>query len=254
MRDFIPDATPPLSDPLSITLERLAVRFRSFSLEPLTMELPAGSRIALLGHNGAGKSTLMRALAGILPAYEGSLRVGGCEVRDLVPEYRRRVGLLPEKVTGTPEATVGERLQFLAALHPEWDEEYAAELMSRLSLSPGAHVGTLSKGMALKLSFVAAEAYRPPLLLLDEPTSGLDPVVRREFLTLLQEILDRDSAPTVVYSTHLLEDVEVFAHRVLVLRSGRLVRDELLSELRRRGGPGGLSTVLFQAVAPPHSD
>jgi len=237
-----------------IALDGFGVTFPTFRFAPLTLTVAPGDRIALLGANGAGKSTLMRALGGFLPQYEGSIQVDGAEVRDLLPGYRRRVGLLPEKLIGTPSATVAERLDFLAAFHPSWDSTYAAELLSALELSASARIGTLSKGMALKFSFVAAEAFRPPILLLDEPTSGLDPVVRRIFLSLLREILGRVPARTLLFSTHILEDVEAFAERVWVLRAGSMVEDISISRLRSQAGGGGLSSVLCEAIEQPPSD
>lgn len=249
-----PQAETAGSRPPEITVDAFSITFPNFRFEPLTLAVAPGDRIALLGPNGAGKSTLIRALGGRLPHYEGSIRVDGAEVRELLPEYRRRVGLLPEELIGTPSAKVGERLALLAAFHPSWDPEYAAELLSALELSADAHIGALSKGMKLKFSFVAAEAYRPPILLLDEPTSGLDPVVRRTFLALLREILDREPQRTLLFSTHILEDVDAFADRVWVLRNGRMTEDASVSDLHSRSGDGGLSSILYDAIDQPRGD
>lgn len=238
---------------MQIELVRFSVRFPTFHFEPLTLSVGPGSRIALLGPNGAGKSTLLRALAGRFPHYQGSVRFRGAEVRDLLPGYRVQVGFLPENLIGTPGATVRDRLELHSAFFPSWDQGYAEDLLSKLDLSEDAPVGALSKGMALKFSFVAAEAYRPPLLLLDEPTSGLDPVVRRTFLTLLREILDEDPDRTLVFSTHLLEDVEAFAEHVWILRSGRMIRNARVAEMVSRDG-GGLPSVLYEALDPAPSD
>ena len=175
----------------------------------------------------------------------------GTEIRELLPGYRRHVGLLPEDLTGTPSATVGERLALIAAFHPSWDSAYERELLSTLDLSVDAPVGGLSKGMKLKFSFVAAEAYRPPILLLDEPTSGLDPVVRRTFLALLDRILAEGPERTLIFSTHILEDVKAFAARVWVLHDGRMAENATVAEILRRGGRDDLSAVLYDAIDPP---
>lgn len=234
---------------IAIRLEDFAVVFPGFRLGPLSLEVPPGERIALLGANGAGKSTLLRALAGLLPGYGGAIRVDGEELRGLLPDYRRTVGLLPEKVVGTPRMTVEERLDLIATFQPTWDRAYAETLLSELDLSGDARVGTLSKGMALKCSFVATEAYRPALLLLDEPTSGLDPVIRRTFLALLRRVLDADPRRTLIVSTHILEDVEAFAERVWVLREGRMTGNMSVSALRALVGDGALSPALYDAIA-----
>lgn len=234
-----------------IELDRFSVEFREFRFAPLSLRVTPGARIALLGANGAGKSTLLRALGGRFPDYGGQIRIEGTELCRMLLDYRTRVGFLPEEVTGTPDATVHERFSLLSAFHPSWDEDYAARLLDRLELSGDARMGTLSKGMGLKYSFIAAEAYRPPILLLDEPTSGLDPIVRREFLALLGEILDEGPERTLIVSTHLLEDVEAFADRVWVLRDGRMVEDTTMAELDPHGSEHGLSSILYDVLDRP---
>lgn len=236
-----------------ITLDGFAITFPRFRFHPLHCTIAAGDRIALLGANGAGKSTLMRALAGLLAGYEGSILIDSTELRARLPRHRQRVGFLPERVLGTPDLTVGERLDFLAAFHPEWDTAYADALLAELELDRDARVGTLSKGMALKFSFVAAEAHRPWLLLLDEPTSGLDPVIRRRFLALLRRSLEIAPHRTLMFSTHILEDVEEFAERIWVLSDGRMTTDSPLSELRARGNEGPLSSELLNAIDQPQA-
>ncbi|TVR66858.1 MAG: ABC transporter ATP-binding protein [Gemmatimonadales bacterium] len=235
-----------------IELDRFSVEFPGFLFKPLSLCVEPGARIALLGANGAGKSTLLRALGGRLPDYRGKILLGGTELRERLLEHRTQVGLLPEKITGTPDETVSGRLSLISALYPSWDPEYAARLLARLDLSGDAGMATLSKGMGLKYSFVAAEAYRPPILLLDEPTSGLDPVVRREFLALLGEVMDHGLARTLIVSTHLLEDVEAFADRVWVLRDGRMVEDTPLAALDPRGSKHGLSQILYDVLDRPY--
>jgi ABC-2 type transport system ATP-binding protein len=235
-----------------IILDGFSVDYPDFHFAPLDLAVGSGERIALLGPNGAGKSTLMRAIGGCLPGYRGSIRADDTEVRELLPGYRRNVGLLPEDLTGTPSATVGERLALIAAFHPSWDSAYERELLSALDLSVDAPVGGLSKGMKLKFSFVAAEAYRPPILLLDEPTSGLDPVVRRTFLALLDRILAEGPERTLIFSTHILEDVKAFAARVWVLHDGRMVENATVAEILSRGGGDDLSAVLYDAIDPPN--
>ena len=236
-----------------IELDRFSVAFPGFRFAPLSLRVTPGARIALLGANGAGKSTLLRALGGRFPDYTGQIRIDGTELRQMLLEYRTRVGLLPEEITGTPDATVHERFGLLSAFYPSWDAEYAARLLARLELPGDARMGTLSKGMGLKYSFIAAEAYRPPILLLDEPTSGLDPIVRREFLSLLGEVMDEGPARTLIVSTHLLEDVEAFADRVWVLRDGRMVEDTSVTELDPHGSEHGLSSILYDVLDRPES-
>jgi ABC-2 type transport system ATP-binding protein len=143
---------------------------------------------------------------------------------------------------------VRQHLALLARLFPTWDPAYAEELRQRLALAPDARLGTLSRGMGVKLAFVAAEAHRPPYLLLDEPTTGLDPLVRAELLAVVRELAAADPRRLVLFSTHLLEDVELLAERVLALRAGRLVTDVPLAALRERARGRALPHVLREEV------
>lgn len=228
----------------AVQVDGFRVEYPGFSLGPVTFELGKGERIALLGHNGAGKSTTMRALAGRPVDYAGSITFEGREIRDSVPGVRARIGLLPERLPAFGWMSVAEHLALLAAVHPHWDADYADALRDRLELPAEAKVGTLSRGMTIKLSFISAESYRPPLLLLDEPTAGLDPGMREEVLSLVLEAVASERDRAVVFSTHLLEDVEQLADRVLVLREGRLVADRSWSSLQAESGEGGATRVL----------
>lgn len=226
---------------MSVTVQARGFRVDhpGFTLGPLDFSLEQGERVALVGHNGAGKSTAMRALSGRTVDYGGSLSYQGRELREAVPEVRGRIGLLPEKPASFEWMTVAEHFALLASLQPHWDEGYAEALRGRLELPPETKVGTLSRGMSVKLSFIAAEAFRPPLLLLDEPTAGLDPAMREEILELVLEAAPEGSGRAVVFSTHVLEDIHLLADRVLVLRQGRLVADTPLAALVEEVGGDG---------------
>jgi ABC-2 type transport system ATP-binding protein len=232
-----------------IELDGFAVAFPGFSLGPLSLSIRRGERVALVGPNGAGKSTTLRGIAGLLPqGYGGRVRVHDEEVSDAGPEIRKTVGLLPERLGGFGWMTVGEHLAFLRAFHPTWDDVRAAELAERLELPTRTKLANLSKGMRVKLSFVSVEAYRPPVLLLDEPTSGIDPVMRRGLLALLQECAPSGGGRTVVFSSHILEDVEAVSDRVLLLREGSLVGDESVADLRGARGGASVSEELLRRL------
>jgi ABC-2 type transport system ATP-binding protein len=166
-----------------LQLVDFGVRFPTFTFHPLTLSFAPGDRVALLGANGSGKTTMLAALAGQLPQHDGAVHADGVDVAPDRARHRARVGYLPDRPLGFPQTTVREHLALLARLFPTWDAAYAEALRERLALATDARLGTLSRGMGVKLAFVAAEAHRPPYLLLDEPTSGLDPLVRVELLT-----------------------------------------------------------------------
>ncbi|MFQ5538198.1 MAG: ATP-binding cassette domain-containing protein [Gemmatimonadota bacterium] len=232
-----------------IRLDGLTIRYPEFTLQPVTLDLFAGQRIALVGENGAGKSTSMKAMAGRLHEYEGSVFFDGDLLPDLLPGVRGRIGFLPEKLLGLGWMKVREHLDFLENFYPGWDAEYARLLARRLDVPLAAKVGGLSKGTQVKLSLVAAEAFRPPVLLLDEPTSGIDPFMRREILDLLDEIVPPGGDRLLVFSSHILEDLERIADRVLLLKQGRLAGDWPRRELESRFPGQSLSDIIFREVA-----
>ena len=215
-----------------IELRSFSVKYPLFELEPLNMELAAGERVALVGPNGAGKTTILRALSGFLPEYEGEVRFGGVDARTLLPGLRNLVRVMPERLLGFGWMTVRQHFDLLARFYNRWDREYEARLADRLEIMDGANLGTLSSGTRAKVAFVSAEACRPRVLLLDEPTAGLDPVMRRRLMDVVVESLDEDRERVLLFSTHILEDVEWLAERVLVLVGGTMIADHSVEHMR----------------------
>lgn len=235
--------------PPLLELERLSVCYPDFRLGPLCLSLFAGERVALVGANGAGKSTALAAMAGRVIRHEGRVLWRGEPMDSLLPEVRSRIGFLPETFRGFGWMTVEEHLRFLSTFYPSWDRDYEVRLVSRLGVPRGSRVGTLSKGTKVKLSFVAAEAYRPPVLLLDEPTSGIDPVMRGELLDLLDGCVARGGERLLVFSSHILEDVTRICDRIVLLGDGRLLEDSTRDRLQARSRIGSLGDVVHSMLS-----
>ena len=232
-----------------LALERFTVRYPAFTVGPLDLEIRAGERVALVGPNGAGKSTTLRGVQGLLPRYEGSARVEGREVGLAGAAIRSRIGYAAERPSGFGWMTVGDHLSFLSSFYPTWDDARAEALAEGLGLPRGLRLAHLSKGTWAKLALVGAMAHAPALVLLDEATSGLDPVVRAQVLELVDTWAPRGGERTVLFSSHLLEDVERVADRLLILRDGRLVDDVTVEALRATAPGAPLSTVVLERLA-----
>ena len=210
--------------------------FPGFQLGPLDLTLEPGTVLALVGPNGAGKTTTLNCMAGLLAPDEGGTEVYGNPVHPARTEYRRDVGYVGEESGFFQRWTAGRNLEFLAKQLPGWSSDRARRLTERLALPLDKSVSKLSRGNRTKLALVAALAHGPRLLLLDEPTAGLDPVVRSEVLDVLWEITE-DGEHAVLYSTHVLSDINRLADELAFLRDGELVlrtgRDELSESWRR---------------------
>ncbi len=224
MNDHRPEAAARLSG--------LIKRWPGFQLGPLDLILESGTVLALVGPNGAGKTTTLNCMAGLIVPDEGGTEVYGSPVHPTQTEFRSDVGYVGEENGFFQGWNARRNLDFLAKLMPGWSKDRARRLAEPMDKP----VNKLSRGNRTKLALVAALAHGPKLLLLDEPTAGLDPVVRSEVLDVLWEITE-DGKHAVLYSTHVLSDINRLADELAFLRDGQLVlrtgRDELSESWRR---------------------
>ncbi len=176
----------------------------------------------LVGANGAGKTTLIKHLLGRFKPESGSVRVFGFDPVTEPVAVLSRIGYLSENRDLPGWMRVDELLRYTQAFYPNWDPAYAEELRRQFGLDPRAKIKTLSRGENAKAGLLIALAYRPELLLLDEPSSGLDPVVRRDILEAIIRTA-ADEGRTVVFSSHLLEEVERVADDMAMIFNGKVV-------------------------------
>ncbi len=193
-----------------------------------------GEIVGLLGHNGAGKTTIMKMLTGYLEADEGTVYIDGIAVSNEPEKAQRMLGYLPENLPVYPELTVADYLDYATELkgitgsdkHREIRRAVIATDISDKLLDP---ISTLSRGYKQRVGIAQAILGQPKLLILDEPTNGLDP---EQTLHIRQLIRDLAQEATVILSTHIMQEVDALCSRALIIRSGHLVVDENLNELR----------------------
>lgn len=214
-----------------LSVDALTVTYGSArGITDVTLDVPAGAVTGLLGPNGSGKTTLLRAVLDLVHPAAGSVRIAGMDSRQRAS--RAKIGYLPGDLA-LPARLNGEALLArYAAAHGGLDGSRVRQLAERLRIDLSRPVGTLSRGNRQKVGLILVFARDADLLLLDEPTSGLDPLLQREFAALVEESVERGSA--VVLSSHVMSELEDLAHRVAVLRDGRLVAVETIEELRAR--------------------
>jgi ABC-type multidrug transport system ATPase subunit len=215
-----------------ISVSELTRRFRATTaLASVSVSMPRGAVYGLVGANGAGKTTLIKHLLGLLRAESGSVRVFGLDpVADPVGVLSR-IGYLSEENDLPGWMRVDELLRYSRAFYPAWDDGYADELRQTFALDPRARITNLSKGQKARAGLLIALAHRPELLVLDEPSSGLDPIVRRDILGAVIRTIAHEGR-TVLFSSHLLEEVEQVADHVTMIHHGKIVLSAPLDAIR----------------------
>ncbi|MBI2375525.1 MAG: ABC transporter ATP-binding protein [Deltaproteobacteria bacterium] len=218
-----------------IELRRVAKSYRSKpAVKDLELEVPRGSVTGLVGPNGAGKTTTIRMILGLERPSSGSLRVLGLDPVDAAVEVRRRVGYVPESHHMYPWMTADQLLDFASDVYPTFSASECERVVGLLGVPRDRKVKQMSRGEVAKLALTMALSHRPELLVLDEPTSGLDPLIRRDFLRAIVDLVHDDPTRTVLFSSHILSDVERIADRVVVLVRGEVRLAETMESLERR--------------------
>jgi ABC-2 type transport system ATP-binding protein len=220
-----------MSDPV-IEVSALTRRFGAkTALASASLSASRGAVYGLVGENGAGKTTLIKHILGLLRAQSGSVRVFGLDpVTDPVGVLSR-IGYLSEEHDLPGWMRVDELIRYSRAFYPAWDEAYARELRQAFALDGSATIGSLSRGQKARVGLLVALAYRPELLVLDEPSTGLDPVVRRDILDAIIRTI-ADEGRTVLFSSHLLDEVERVADHVTMISHGHIVLSAPLADIR----------------------
>jgi ABC-2 type transport system ATP-binding protein len=212
---------------MSNAIEIRDLRYRAgktFEIDNLALNVPAGSMYGFLGPNGSGKTTTIRLVLGLLRPAKGRITVLGHDIPSELSMALGRTGYVPERPHLYTMLSIAEVLRYHAAFYPSWDWNWAEELVSTFRLDRTRRIAQLSKGETGKLMMLMVLAQRPELLVLDEPTDGLDPVVRREVLMAVIEYVSETNA-TVFISSHLVHELERICNWVGVLDNGRMVAE-----------------------------
>ena len=227
--------------------ERQVIRVESLDFDygsiralfDVNFEIQEGSVVALVGPNGSGKTTLMRTIAGLQTPARGKLLLNGLDVSEEPRKVHRQIGFLPDFFGLYDDLLVRHSLEFHAGAK-KLSKEQASQAIDWAATSLGLEfrddqlVRELSRGNRQRLAIAQAILHRPPVALLDEPASGLDPDARRQLSSLIQGL--RDSGMTLIVSSHILRELEDYATHVMVLREGRMVSFEAITEAQGTEG------------------
>jgi ABC-2 type transport system ATP-binding protein len=204
-----------------------------------------GEIVGFLGPNGAGKSTTMKIITGYLQADGGKALVCGLDVASHPIEVKKKVGYLPEANPLYPDMYVREYLAFVAGIHQLKDIKAAVEkviTLTGLTVESKKKIGQLSKGYKQRVGLAAALIHEPEVLILDEPTSGLDP---NQIIEIRNVIKQQGQNKTVLFSSHILQEVEAICDRVIIINKGNIVADDRLVNLQKGKGERHIVSVQF---------
>ncbi len=217
-----------------ITARDVTKTFGSHSvLNGVDLMIERGQVVGLLGTNGAGKSTFIKCLLGLLRVDNGELRIFDENGWDLSAATKSWLGYVPQEAKFYAWMKVRQVVDYWGTFYEKWDKPWVYELMDRWELPREQRVGTSSPGQLQRLALVLALGHRPELLVLDEPVASLDPIGRRETLRQLIDIT-QDGEHTVLFSTHILSDLERVASHVAILADGKIACFEELDGLKDR--------------------
>lgn len=261
----------------AISLKNVTKEYKNFTLDNISLDLPKGSIMGLIGENGAGKSTLIKMIIGsIRKKTSGEISLLGESNVDNFYNVLQDVGIVPDDVAFPERFKVKHVNKLMSLTYTNWDKEMFYSYVKRLEIPENKKFKEYSLGMKKKLGIAVALSHNPKLLILDEATSGLDPVVRDDFLDILYDFT-RDEEHSILFSSHIVTDLEKLCDYIAVLHKGKLLmcdeKDTLLDNYRmlrcsedelrkisnedilgKRESPYGVQAVVKKESIPSGSD
>ena len=219
---------------MSISIKNISKTYgKQKALDDVSLEIKSGEIVGLLGPNGAGKSTLMKIISCYIPQTEGQVEVMGHNVLEEPIAVKSRIGYLPESNALYQEMYVKEYLNFVAEIFKiKNKKERITEIIELTGLQKEQHkkIAALSKGYKQRVGIAQAFIHNPDVLILDEPISGLDPNQLIEIRTLIRTI---GETKTVLFSSHIMQEVEAVCDRIVIIKDGKLIADSPKSEIQK---------------------
>ena len=222
------------------------------AINNISFKVNKGEIVGFLGPNGAGKSTTMKIITGYLEQTKGEAFVCGVNVADEPLQTKKKIGYLPELNALYYDMYVREYLNFVAALHDISEPKKKVEnviSLTGLTIESKKKIGQLSKGYKQRVGLAAALIHDPEVLILDEPTSGLDP---NQIIEIREVIKKQGNDKTVLFSSHILQEVEAMCDRVIIINKGIIVADDKLSNLKKGKENDHIVSVQFKEQVDKH--
>lgn len=232
---------------MSISVSHLSKNYGlQKAVNDISFSLQKGEIVGFLGPNGAGKSTTMKMITGYLQADKGTIDVCGITVSKKNTASKSKIGYLPEANPLYTDMYIREYLHFIANVHKiSSKNERINEVIELVGLIPESHkkIGQLSKGYKQRVGLAAALVHDPEVLILDEPTSGLDP---NQIIEIREVIKKLGQKKTILFSSHIMQEVEALCERVIIINKGNIVADDVLHNLKKSGKQNDLIIISFE--------
>lgn len=218
-----------------ITMQNVRKTYGNFTFE-MSMELPEGQILGLIGKNGAGKSTAIKLILGLCRADEGSIRVFGHESKELPETLRQEIGVSLAESGFSGELTVNDVKHILKKMYHSFDENYFIQQGENLKLPMNKKIKEFSTGMKAKLRVLTAMTHHAKLLIMDEPTAGLDVEARNEILDMLRAYIAGDESRSILITSHISTDLESLCDELYLIHDGKLILHEAIDAILEQYG------------------
>ena len=233
-----------------VETQNLSKQFGAITaLRDCSIDIPQGTIFGLLGPNGAGKSTFIRLLMGMMKPTSGTATIGGLNCHSKSLQVRKQISYLPGDVRLDRHYKGRDLLRIMTSIRKDGSFQQATDIADFLALDLSRRVRSMSTGMRQKLALTLALSNQAPLIILDEPTSNLDPTVRQQVIELLQR--RKQTGQTILFSSHILDEVETVCDQVAILKDGQLALTEKISAIRQTHR---LHARIPQPLPPPPKD
>lgn len=214
-----------------IEIKNLCKKYNGFELKNISLDVPKGMIMGLIGENGAGKTTTIKAILNVINSYDGEIKVFGKDSKIYEKQIKEEIGVVLDDSFLSEYLTPCDINKIMKKLYKNWDEKLYFKYIEEFKLPKDKISKEYSSGMKMKLKIATAISHNPKLLILDEPTAGLDPIARNEILDIFQDFI-QDEEHSILVSSHITSDLEHIADYITFINNGEIVltktRDELL--------------------------
>ena len=232
----------------AVEIKNLTKRYKDFVLDHISLTIPAGTILGVIGENGAGKSTLINSILGVTDSDYEQVRILGYDLKTQAKEIKERISAIFSDAGYDEHLTPLVLGKILSGVYTSWNQDKYLSYLEKFSLPPKKKIKTFSTGMQVKLKFAAALSHNAKLLILDEATNGLDPVFRDDILDILREFTE-DEDHAVLMSSHITSDLDKIADYIAYIHEGKLIFVMTCDEIRSDYGIISCGRELFDSLS-----